>query len=381
MRIGAVLVAAGSGVRAGAGEPKQFRPLLGRPVLVWSAALLARRVVPGGLVIVAAPEQFDRVAALAPQAVLAPGGQTRTQSVRAGLAALGAVNPDVVLIHDAARPGLTDAVIDRVLEALRLAPAAAPYAPGADSLRQIDAEGRLLACPPREGLVRVQTPQGFTYSAIVDAYAALAAEAEVTDDLEVAHHFGLAARLVPGAQSLQKLTLPEDFAMLEALLSPPAAIARIGAGFDAHRFGPGDHVVLCGVKIPHTAGLLGHSDADAPWHALTDALLGAVGAGDIGDHFPPTDPQWKGAPSRVFLAHARDLVQARGGQIVNVDLTIICEAPRVKPHRAALRQSTAEVLGLALDRVSVKATTTEEMGFTGRREGLAAMANVSVLAP
>jgi 2-C-methyl-D-erythritol 4-phosphate cytidylyltransferase/2-C-methyl-D-erythritol 2,4-cyclodiphosphate synthase len=379
MRFAAILAAAGTGERAGAGAPKQFRPLLGLPVLQWSVRAFEACAGLERLIIVAGPGQEARAQALAPNALVVTGGADRLASVRAGIIALGPNPPEAVLIHDAARPGLTAPVIEALLAALATADAAAPCLPSSDSLRRIDPAGALIDCPPRAGLVRVQTPQAFRTASFTAALAAFPADRAATDDLEIAHAFGLKAHLIPGDARLHKLTHPEDFAMLAALLAPVHALPRIGSGFDAHRFGPGDHVTLCGVHIPHSHGLVGHSDADAGWHALTDALLGAIAAGDIGDHFPPTDPQWRGAASIVFLQHAAKLVCARGGAIANVDVTLICERPKIKPHRAAMQAATAEALGIGLDQVSIKATTTEEMGFTGRSEGLAAQASVCVL--
>jgi len=242
-----------------------------------------------------------------------------------------------------------------------------------------DSAGAIVADAARDGLVRIQTPQAFRFAAFASALAAAPPDAAFDDDIALARAAGLSARVVSGDARLMKVTHPDDFAEAQRILAP--LMAATGAGFDAHRFGPGDHVTLCGVAIPHTAGLVGHSDADAGWHALTDALLGAIGAGDIGDHFPPSDPQWRGAASGIFLRHAARLVAQAGGRIVNVDVTLICERPKIKPHREAMRRATAEALGLPLARVSVKATTTEAMGFTGREEGLAAQANVSVLLP
>lgn len=379
-RAAALIVAAGSGERAGGGMPKQFRPLAGKPVLQHATDLFAAH--PGFcLTVVTAPrDHVAQAAALAPDALCIAGGATRADSVRAGLEALRGTAPDFVFIHDAARPGLTSTMLDRLLDVLQSHPATAPYLPLADSLRQVDVDGALVGCPPREGLVRVQTPQAFWYDAIVKAYAAWPHDYPSTDDLEVGFAAGLKAKLVDGAIGLHKLTVPEDFAMLNAVLSP-ALLTRVGSGFDAHRLGPGDHVMLCGVRIPDQRALIGHSDADVGWHALTDAILGALGEGDIGDHFPPTDPRWKGAASSAFLAHAAGLVQARGGRIVNVDVTLICERPRIKPHRAAMRAATAAVLGVAETAVSIKATTTEEMGFTGRGEGIAAQATACIGVP
>ncbi len=387
MRIAAIIVAAGAGARAGEGPAKQWRLLAGRPVLRWSAeALLAAGVSP---LIVVVPEAeaartADCLAGLEGWAST-PGGATRAASVQAGLAALGDLEPDAaVLVHDAARPFVAARHLTRLIAALAGHQGAIPALPVADTLKRRSPAG--LETVPREGLWRAQTPQAFRLGALRAAYAAWPSDAgEPTDDAAVIERAGGQVALTAGDPMLMKLTYPEDFAMAEALapqIQPASALAtRIGQGFDAHRFGPGDAVILCGVRIPHDQGLVGHSDADAGLHALTDALLGAIGEGDIGDHFPPTDPKWKGADSTVFLRHAAEMVAAKGGRIVNVDITLICERPKIKPHREAMRARLAELLALPLDRVSVKATTTEEMGFTGRREGLAAQAIASVLAP
>lgn len=382
VNVAAVIVAAGSGVRTGGDVAKQFRTLGAKSVLRWSVDALAPVTGPDALVVVAAPDMVNAARAIAPDARVVAGGAARTDSVRRGLHALASAAPDQVLIHDAARPGLDRAVIDGVLRALETADGAAPIAPQTDSVRQIDAQGRIIGFPERAHLARVQTPQGFRYAAIMAAYRAWAPARTASDDLEIAAAAGLSLVATPGSARLHKITYPEDFAIMEALLGAGLSLSpRIGTGFDAHRFGPGDHVVLCGVKAAHSHGLAGHSDADVAWHALTDALLGSIGAGDIGDHFPPSDPQWRGASSDRFLRHAADLIAARGGKIANVDVTIICERPRIKPLREAMRDSTAAVLGVARDAVSIKATTTEEMGFTGRSEGIAAQASACVLAP
>jgi 2-C-methyl-D-erythritol 4-phosphate cytidylyltransferase/2-C-methyl-D-erythritol 2,4-cyclodiphosphate synthase len=296
--------------------------------------------------------------------------------VRLGLEALATEAPDLVLIHDAARPFVTPDMIDRVIAALATSLGATPALPVVDSLRSGDGfvEGEV----PREHLHRVQTPQGFDFAAILDAHRRAAAGA--TDDVAVLRAAGHAVALVGGDERAFKLTTAEDFDRAEALLMPQM-ISRTGQGFDVHRFGAGDHVWLCGLKIPHTQGLIGHSDADVGLHALTDALLGTIGAGDIGEHFPPSDPQWKGASSDRFLAHARGLVEAAGGIIDHVDLTIIAERPKVGPHRTAMVARIAELLGLQMHAVSVKATTTEGLGFTGRGEGIAAQALASVRLP
>jgi 2-C-methyl-D-erythritol 4-phosphate cytidylyltransferase/2-C-methyl-D-erythritol 2,4-cyclodiphosphate synthase len=387
MRIAAVIVAAGSGARAGEGPAKQWRTLGGRPILRWSAqALLEAGIAP--LVVVAPAAEMERaaecLAGLSGWTTTA-GGATRAQSVQAGLAALGSLGPDaLVLVHDAARPFVASQHVKALVEAIDGHEGAIPALPVADTLKR--RAPAALETVSRDNLWRAQTPQAFRLDALRAAYAAWPAEAgEPTDDAVVVERAGGRVALAAGDPMLMKLTYPEDFAMAEALVAQaepaPVLAARIGQGFDAHRFGPGEAVILCGVRIAHDHGLVGHSDADVGLHALTDALLGAVGEGDIGDHFPPTDPKWKGADSTVFLRHAAELVAARGGRIVNVDVTLICERPKIKPHRAAMRARVAELLGLALDKVSVKATTTEEMGFTGRGEGMAAQAVASVLAP
>jgi len=387
MRIAAIIVAAGSGARAGEGPAKQWRTVAGRPVLRWSAeALLAAGADPL-IVVTPAGEEARTAECLAGLTGWkgAVGGATRAASVQAGLAALGDVEAAAaVLVHDAARPFVAAHHLTGLIEALGDHEGAIPALPVADTLKRRAPEG--LQTVSRDGLWRAQTPQAFRLGALRAAYAAWPAEAgEPTDDAAVIERAGGQVALAAGDPMLMKLTYPEDFTMAEALAAqaqPATAMAaRVGLGFDAHTFGPGDAVILCGVRIPHDHGLVGHSDADAGLHALTDALLGAIGEGDIGAHFPPTDPQWRGVDSAVFLRHAADLVTAKGGRIVNVDVTLICERPKIKPHREAMRARLAELLDLPLDRVSVKATTTEEMGFTGRREGLAAQAACSVLAP
>jgi 2-C-methyl-D-erythritol 4-phosphate cytidylyltransferase/2-C-methyl-D-erythritol 2,4-cyclodiphosphate synthase len=311
---------------------------------------------------------------------LVAGGATRTMTVHSGLHSLAKHAPSLVFIHDAARPGLSQPILDSVFDALSHADGAAPGMPVADALKRVDNEGRIVEDQSRAGLAAIQTPQAFRYDAIRSAYGALLPDAQHDDDIAVARAAGLHCVIAPGDTALRKITYPEDFAVLESLLSAQQSVC-VGTGFDAHRFGEGDFVTLCGVRAPHDRGLLGHSDADAGWHALCDAIFGAMGAGDIGDHFPPSDPQWRGAASEIFLRYAGDLVRARGGEIINVDVTLICEAPRIAPHRDAMRRRTADVLGLSLERVSVKATTTEKMGFMGRQEGLAAQAAVSIRRP
>ncbi|HQN49911.1 MAG TPA: 2-C-methyl-D-erythritol 2,4-cyclodiphosphate synthase, partial [Phenylobacterium sp.] len=306
------------------------------------------------------------------------GGAQRADSVQAGLKALAGPLDEPVLVHDAARPLVTPAHVAAVLAALSGTDGAILALPVADTLKR--GAAMIEATVPRDGLWRAQTPQAFRRQALLDAYARWPGDAEPTDDAAIMERAGGRVALVPGDPLLMKLTYPEDFAMAERLAGA-ARVTCIGQGVDAHRWGPGDAVWLCGVRIDHDQTLIGHSDADAGLHALTDAILGAIGDGDIGEHFPPTDPQWKGASSDRFLAHAVDRVAAAGGRLVNVDVTLVCERPRIRPHRDAMRQRLADLLGLPLARVSVKATTTEGMGFTGRQEGLLAQAIATVELP
>jgi 2-C-methyl-D-erythritol 4-phosphate cytidylyltransferase/2-C-methyl-D-erythritol 2,4-cyclodiphosphate synthase len=373
-----VIVAAGQGLRAGPGAPKAWRELAGRPILRWSVEALlaagARQVV----VVLAADRLADADAALRGldgwRAVA--GGANRSASAAAGVAALDGGADEIVLVHDAARPFLGRNHVEALIAALDYADGAAPALPVADTLKR--RQGESVSTVSRDGLWRVQTPQAFRLGALRAAYASL--EGEATDDLALIEQAGGRIALTPGDPMLFKITYAEDFAMAERLAGA-ARITRIGQGVDAHRWGPGEAVWLCGVRIPHTHGLVGHSDADAGLHALTDALLGAAGLGDIGQHFPPSDPQWKGAASDIFLAHAAGLIAAKGGRILNVDVTLVCERPKIGPHREAMRARLAEILALPVDRVSVKATTTEGMGFTGREEGLLAQAVATVETP
>lgn len=384
----ALIVAAGRGLRFGGPLPKQYRLLAGVPVLRRSAlAYLGHPGIDAVRIVIdpAARELYDAaVGALGLPEPLA-GGADRQESVRLGLEALAreAPAPDRVLIHDAARPLVDAATIAGVIAALDDAPGAIAAVPLADTLKRATASGgdrpAVAGTVDRGGLWRAQTPQGFRFQPILHAHRA-AAGAALTDDAAVAEAAGLPVRLVPSSEENFKVTTEADLARAEALLAA-AAESRTGTGFDVHRFGPGDHVVLCGVRIPHDHGLLGHSDADVGLHAITDALLGAIGAGDIGRHFPPSDPQWRGAASDVFLAHAAGLIAARGGRIVHVDVTLIAERPKIGPHRDAMVDRIAEILAVPTDRVSVKATTTEGLGFTGRREGIAAQAAATVTLP
>ncbi|HEV7694104.1 MAG TPA: bifunctional 2-C-methyl-D-erythritol 4-phosphate cytidylyltransferase/2-C-methyl-D-erythritol 2,4-cyclodiphosphate synthase [Hyphomonadaceae bacterium] len=369
---GAVLVAAGSGKRLGGEIPKQFQPLGGKPVLRWSVDALLRCDKIRALAVVVSPSERARTAALLPsdsRISLVDGGAERTDSVRNGLRALEGKGLDSVLIHDAARPGLSACVVDELIAALAGADAAAPALPVADALKDTRNGVRTVS---REGLVRIQTPQAFRFDVISRA---IASATGAVDDIALVEATGAKVVLTPGRQELMKITHPEDLAIAEKLLSSQQTM-RVGTGFDVHGFTAGDHVTICGVRIPHTKTLEGHSDADVGWHALTDAILGAAALGDIGDHFPPSDLQWKGADSLVFLQHAAKLAAERGFRVVNADITLLCEKPKISPHREAMRTKTAEALGIPLDCVSVKATTTERLGFLGREEGIAAQAVV-----
>ena len=380
--IAVLIVAAGRGERAGGAVPKQYAPLLGKPILRRSVEAFASHPKVSAIQVAIGPDQdrayTDAVAGLD---LLAPvvGGATRQESVRHGLEALAASLPDIVLIHDAARPLVSTAVIDGVIAALEGgSDGAVPLLAVADTLKRSD--GGKWTTVSREGLHRAQTPQGFKFTKILRAHRHYATQ-DVTDDMALAELAGLHITAVPGEDSNMKVTEPKDFALAEMHLRAKLGESRTGLGYDVHCFAAGDHVWLCGVKVPHDHGLEGHSDADAGLHALTDAILGAIGEGDIGQHFPPSDERWRGAPSWKFLAHAASLVAAKGGAISHCDVTIICERPKVGPHREAMRARIAEILKLDLSRVSVKATTTEGLGFEGRCEGLAAQAVATVRLP
>ncbi len=389
----AIIVAAGRGLRAASDAtdlPKQYRPLGGAPILARSlAAFAAHKRVSAVITVIHRDDEARYRAAAEPFAarLLPPvhGGRTRQESVRAGLSALRSASPRSVLIHDAARPFVPSQVIDRVICALDTHTAAIPACPVSDTLKRAEGD-RIVGTVERGGLWRAQTPQGFRYRDILAAHDAAAAAHQdaFTDDAAVAQWHGLDVTLVEGAESNRKLTTTEDFDLAERLLRAGQGRlpeSRTGQGFDVHAFTDGDHVMLCGVRVPHERGLAGHSDADVGLHALTDAILGAIGDGDIGAHFPPSDPQWRGAASDLFLRDAARRVAARGASIVNVDVTLICQTPRIGPHRDAMRARIAEILGIAIDRVSVKATTTEGLGFTGRKEGIAATATATVRLP
>lgn len=372
VRTAALVVAAGQGLRAGQPVPKQFARWRGKPVIRHSVeALVAAGCEP---VLVMIPEGADAMAAEALAGIagvqLAHGGASRQESVRLGLEVLVASNPDRVLIHDAARPLLPAPVIERLHAALDEYEGAIPVLPVADSLAH--AEGSMMGAPARrEDLRRVQTPQAFRFAEILAAHREWDGPTSAGDDAQVAQVWGMDVALVEGDEILHKLTYASDFGTTRPLV-------RVGSGYDVHQLEAGEELWLCGVRIEHTHGLAGHSDADVAIHALVDALLGAIGAGDIGQHFPPSDPQWKGVASDRFLAHAGELVAQAGYALSNADLTIICEAPKIGPHREAMRARLADILGVDISAISVKATTTEKLGFTGRREGIASQAVVSL---
>ena len=374
----ALIVAAGRGHRLGGAMPKQYLPLAGRAVLRHSLETFARHPAVGAVRVVIHRDDLDLYGAAADGLGLLPpveGGATRQESVRLGLESLRELNPARVLIHDAARPFADAALIQRMIGALDGSPGAIPALPVADTIKRGSA-GMIVETVDRQALWRAQTPQAFRYGEILAAHQA-AAGRELTDDAAVAEAAGLAVALVPGAEENFKVTTEADLSRAERILAPAADI-RCGNGFDVHRFAPGNQVMICGIALSHDHGLEGHSDADVGLHALTDAILGAIGAGDIGQHFPPGDPRWRGADSSRFLAHAAALVAERGGRLLSLDVTIICERPKIGPHRAAMIARIAEILGLDPSRVSVKATTTEGLGFTGRREGIAAQATATV---
>lgn len=378
-----LVVAAGRGTRLPGDVPKQYRPLGGRPVLRWSLGAFAAHPAIARVQAVTHPDDVKAWAAASrgldlPDPVA--GGASRQESVLRGLEALAGLDrtPDRVLIHDGARPFVSGTVISAVVAALDEADGALPVLPVTDTLKRW-ADGHAAETVDRCDLYRAQTPQGFRFAAILDAHRALAG-GSYTDDAAIAEAAGLRVVAVPGEEANVKITHNEDMLRAEERLAG-AREFRTGSGFDVHAFAEGNHVRLCGVDVPHTHALAGHSDADVGLHALTDAILGAIGAGDIGLHFPPSDPQWRGAASDRFLRHAAGLLAARGGALVHVDVTLICERPKVGPHRDAMRAAVASILELPVERVSVKATTTEGLGFTGRGEGIAAQATATVTLP
>ncbi len=379
----AIIVAAGRGTRAGGNLPKQWQKLGGQTVAWHTMQVFGRHPRIDRIVLVLHPDDIDsNLWPSDPPADIVAGGATRAASVLAGLQVVeGAA--DRVLIHDVARPLVTPAVIDGVLGALDdTAAAAAPALAVSDALWQ-GRNGEVAGLQDRTNLFRAQTPQGFHTDAILAAHRAHPGGA--ADDVAVARAAGLAVRITPGDEDNIKITTPGDFARAERILKDrmtrTSPDIRLGNGFDVHRFGPGDHVILCGHKIPHDQGLDGHSDADVGMHAVTDAIYGALAQGDIGRHFPPSDPQWKGTDSAVFLAHAVGLAVQHGFRITNIDCTLICEEPKIGPHAPAMTARMADLTGIAADRISIKATTSEQLGFTGRGEGIAALATVSLVSP
>jgi len=376
----------------GAERPKQYLSCAGRPLLAhtlealdgawpFSAITVAIHAADRALYEEALARLSPKAgAAMGPPAI---GGVTRQQSVLAGLEAIAAKQPDIVLIHDAARPFPSAALVRGAVEAAAAHGAAAPGTPLSDTIKQVDAEGRVLATPPRAFLRAVQTPQAFRFSLILEAHrrAARAGIADLTDDVAVAEWAGAPAYVFEGDPANIKVTTMQDLKAAEARLKGAAGEIRVGQGFDVHAFAPGDHVWLCGVRIPHAKSLSGHSDADVALHALADAIYGALAESDIGAHFPPSDPQWKGAASHVFLAHAVERVRARWGFICHLDVTLVCETPKIGPHREAMRARIAEIAGVEVERVAVKATTSEGLGFTGRGEGVACLATATLRVP
>lgn len=378
MKIAALIVAAGKGERAGGGVPKQFREIGGISLVSHAVDAFRRHPQICEIWIVIGDSQRPQLeVALAgrPVSAVIPGGSERQHSVRAGIEAVAAAGGcDIVLIHDAARPFLPIEVIDRLLDALDSHDGAVPALPVADTLAHGARElGDVVA---RDGLYRIQTPQAFRFDAILAAHRSWNAP-PATDDAQLLRAAGMNVAMIAGSADLEKVTTASDFARSEALYAA-AMTSRTGLGFDVHRLEPGPELWLCGVRVPHDKGLSGHSDADVALHAITDALLGAAALGDIGDHFPPSDPQWRGAASHLFLTHARDLIASLGARIDHIDVTIICEAPRIGPHREAMRARVAELLRLPTSAVSVKATTTERLGFTGRGQGIAAQAVTTI---
>ena len=382
-RIAALIVAAGKGERAGGGVPKQYRNIAGRMVLSRSIdAMLSSPRITGVQVCIRKEDAELYAAAATDDPRLRPptiGGASRAETVRAGLEAMADDPPDFVLIHDAARPFVRPATLDAVIDALKEAPGAFAGTPVVDSLRVLE-DGNYARPLPRDGVWRAETPQAFRFDDILSAHRSCA-DADATDDVEIARRAGLRVVAVQSEGDNFKITAPEDFEKAERRLAAMLSDIRVGQGYDVHAFAPGDSVILCGVEIPHDRALKGHSDADVAMHALTDAIFGAIAEGDIGRWFPPTDPQWKGAASEIFLAKAVERVRARGGALANADVTIICERPKVGPHADAMVAELSRILDLAPDRINVKATTSERLGFTGREEGIAAMATATVRLP
>jgi 2-C-methyl-D-erythritol 4-phosphate cytidylyltransferase/2-C-methyl-D-erythritol 2,4-cyclodiphosphate synthase len=383
---GAVLLAAGRGIRSGGGIPKQYRDLAGSSALQRCLSLLTGMEAIAPIQPVIHPDDrslFVDILHGPNVAAPVPGGATRQASVLAGLEVLASANPDLVLIHDAARPFVSRGLIERGLLAASESGAAIPAIPVTDTVKVIDAAGRVVHTPERSTLRAVQTPQIFKFKPLLDAHRRAKAQGKLdfSDDAALAEWAGLTVSTFEGEATNIKLTNPEDFQRAEAMLLDNLSDIRTGMGFDVHEFGPGDHVTLGGVRIAHDRSLAGHSDADVVLHALVDAILGALADGDIGAHFPPSDPQWRGATSDRFLKFAVDRVTKRGGRIAHLDVTIVSEAPKIGPHRDAMRTRIAEIAGITPDRVGVKATTNEGMGFIGRREGMVAYATATIRLP
>lgn len=385
-KVAAIVVAGGRGFRAGGNLPKQYRELAGQPVIRPSLALLTGH----GEVAVVQPvihrdDEARYLTAAAGLDLLPPvfGGATRQASVRAGLEALQSHRPELVLIHDAARPFASPALVTRAIDAARQSGAAIPAIAVADTVKSVDPSGMVTGTVERAQLRLIQTPQAFAFAALVEAHrrAQSAGREDFSDDAALVEWAGLKVTTFEGEPGNMKLTTAEDFARIETTELAALNDVRTGSGIDVHVFGDGDHVTLGGIRIPHTRGLSGHSDADVVLHALVDAILGALAEGDIGAHFPPSDPQWRGAASDRFLAFAVERVRARGGRIAHLDATVVCEAPRIGPHRDAMRARIAEIAGIAPDRVAVKATTSEKLGFAGRGEGIVAFATATVRLP
>ena len=380
-RCAALILAGGTGSRLGSDIPKQYLTLNGKSVLRHTVDVFLRHPqVDAVQVVIGAEDRQMYESAIGDAGIRAPvnGGASRQDSGRNGLEALIDDTPEFVLIHDAARPFVDAATIDRVIAALESSSAVLPGVPVADTLKRGTGDPPVVGdTVDRFGLWRAQTPQGFRFEEILNAHRDAIGQ-QLTDDAAVAENAGLSVALVQGHEDNFKITTSDDLKRAQRMTEGSTNDIRIGTGFDVHALGDGDHVILCGVRIDHTHGLRGHSDADVAMHAVTDALLGAIAEGDIGSHFPPSDDQWRGAASSVFLEHAGKLIAGRGGSIGNIDLTIICEAPKIGPHRDAMADSLADILGISADRVSVKATTTEKLGFTGRGEGIAAQASATV---
>ena len=373
MTVAAIIVAAGRGTRAGGTVPKQWQLLAGQPVVRHSIRAFAG--LADQVILVVHPDDVARATPMGVQ--LVEGGATRDASVRNALNHLAGTGTSRVLIHDGARPLISPALITRLIGALDQSVAAAPAVPVTDALWRGD-DLRVTGTQDRTGLWRAQTPQAFHFDAILAAHRAHPGGA--ADDVEVARAAGLDVMIVQGDEDNLKLTFAADFARAERILKGRSMDIRVGNGFDVHAFGPGDHVWLCGVQVPHGRGLVGHSDADVGMHALTDAIYGALAEGDIGQHFPPSDPQWKGAESHIFLRHAANRAAQRGFAIAHADVTLICERPKIGPYAGPMRAALAAILGIAPDRISVKATTSERLGFTGREEGIAALATATLVA-